>query len=204
MTDNAQDHLSPIRRQGVHRQVGRLPLPRAPGLRGAVLCLGGRVVGEAKVVHRDHQRSGRPDYGHVARRSSRSPSNWPPCCGPRPTRPPIGAVCRRPDDIEEAVLLMAQGGQFYCGNGNSSTWSLDKCAAPAQAIALRLGRLVPAGAAGRQSGPRCRTLARRWTHGHRAGLQDRPGHFDLRRSAVCRPRRRSTATGSTTRRWSSC
>ena len=35
-----------------------------------------------------------------------------------------------PDDIEEAVLLMAQGAQFYCGNGNSSTWSLDKCAAP--------------------------------------------------------------------------
>ena len=35
-----------------------------------------------------------------------------------------------PGDIEEAVLLMAQGRQFYCGNGNSSTWSLDKCAAP--------------------------------------------------------------------------
>ena len=35
-----------------------------------------------------------------------------------------------PSDIDEAVLLMAQGVQFYCGNGNSSTWSLDKC--PAQ------------------------------------------------------------------------
>jgi len=33
-------------------------------------------------------------------------------------------------DIEQAVLLMAQGAQFYCGNGNSSTWALDKCAAP--------------------------------------------------------------------------
>jgi len=33
-------------------------------------------------------------------------------------------------DIDQAVLLMAQGAQFYCGNGNSSTWSLDKCAAP--------------------------------------------------------------------------
>jgi DNA adenine methylase len=33
-------------------------------------------------------------------------------------------------DINRAVLLMAQGAQFYCGNGNSSTWSLDKCAAP--------------------------------------------------------------------------
>jgi DNA adenine methylase len=33
-------------------------------------------------------------------------------------------------DIEQAVLLMAQGTQFYCGDGNSSTWSLDKCPAP--------------------------------------------------------------------------
>ena len=33
-------------------------------------------------------------------------------------------------DIDQAVLLMAQGAQFYCGNGNSSTWSLDKCPAP--------------------------------------------------------------------------
>ena len=46
---------------------------------------------------------------------------------------------------------MAQGTQFYCGNGNSSTWSLDKCRRPAQAFALRLGRLVSAGAARRQS-----------------------------------------------------
>ena len=35
-----------------------------------------------------------------------------------------------PKDIDQAVLLMAQGVQFYCGNGNSSTWSLDKCPAP--------------------------------------------------------------------------
>jgi len=33
-------------------------------------------------------------------------------------------------DIDQAVLLMAQGAQFYCGNGNSSTWSIDKCPAP--------------------------------------------------------------------------
>jgi len=33
-------------------------------------------------------------------------------------------------DIDQAVLLMAQGTQFYCGNGNSSTWSLDKCPDP--------------------------------------------------------------------------
>ncbi len=33
-------------------------------------------------------------------------------------------------DIDRAVSLMAQGAQFYCGNGNSSTWSLDKCPAP--------------------------------------------------------------------------
>ena len=37
--------------------------------------------------------------------------------------PPVG-------DIDEAVLLMAQGAQFYCGNGNTSTWAIDKCAAP--------------------------------------------------------------------------
>jgi DNA adenine methylase len=34
-----------------------------------------------------------------------------------------------PKDIDQAVLLMAQGVQFYCGNGNTSTWSLDKCQA---------------------------------------------------------------------------
>jgi len=33
-------------------------------------------------------------------------------------------------DIDRAVLAMAQGSQFYCGNGNDSTWSLDKCPAP--------------------------------------------------------------------------
>lgn len=33
-------------------------------------------------------------------------------------------------DIEQAARIMAQGRQFYCGNGNSSTWSLDKCVAP--------------------------------------------------------------------------
>jgi DNA adenine methylase len=33
-------------------------------------------------------------------------------------------------DIDQAVLLMAQGTQFYCGNGNNSTWSLDKSSAP--------------------------------------------------------------------------
>ena len=33
------------------------------------------------------------------------------------------------DDIDQAVLLMAQGEQFYCGNGNTSTWAIDKCAA---------------------------------------------------------------------------
>ena len=32
-------------------------------------------------------------------------------------------------DIDQAVLLMAQGAQFYCGNGNSSTWAIDKCGA---------------------------------------------------------------------------
>jgi DNA adenine methylase len=32
--------------------------------------------------------------------------------------------------LEDACLLMAQGAQFYCGNGNSSTWAIDKCGAP--------------------------------------------------------------------------
>lgn len=32
-------------------------------------------------------------------------------------------------DIDQAILLMAQGAQFYNGNGNSSTWAIDKCAA---------------------------------------------------------------------------
>ena len=39
--------------------------------------------------------------------------------------------CRISDDaLEDARLLMAQGAQFYCGNGNSSTWAIDKCPAP--------------------------------------------------------------------------
>ena len=33
-------------------------------------------------------------------------------------------------DIDQAARLMAQGTQFYCGNGNSSTWAIDKFAAP--------------------------------------------------------------------------
>ena len=33
------------------------------------------------------------------------------------------------DVLEDARLLMAQGCQFYCGDGNSSTWSVDKCSA---------------------------------------------------------------------------
>jgi DNA adenine methylase len=34
------------------------------------------------------------------------------------------------DALEDARLLMAQGVQFYCGSGRTSTWSLDKCGAP--------------------------------------------------------------------------
>ena len=33
------------------------------------------------------------------------------------------------DELEDACLLMAQGVQFYCGNGNTSTWAIDKCSA---------------------------------------------------------------------------
>jgi len=51
-------------------------------------------------------------------------------------------------DIDQAVLLMAQGAQFYCGNGNSSTWALDKCAAPhkpkAEVWADWFQRILPA------------------------------------------------------------
>jgi DNA adenine methylase len=51
-------------------------------------------------------------------------------------------------DIEQAVLLMAQGAQFYCGNGNTSTWSLDKCSAPhkpkAEVWADWFQRMLPA------------------------------------------------------------
>lgn len=31
-----------------------------------------------------------------------------------------------PDALEDARLLIAQGQQFYCGNGNTSTWAIDK------------------------------------------------------------------------------
>jgi site-specific DNA-adenine methylase len=30
------------------------------------------------------------------------------------------------DALEDARLLMAEGRQFYCGNGNTSTWAVDK------------------------------------------------------------------------------
>jgi len=34
------------------------------------------------------------------------------------------------DALEDARLLMAQGTQFYCGNGNSITWALEKSGVP--------------------------------------------------------------------------
>jgi len=34
------------------------------------------------------------------------------------------------DALEDARLLMAQGTQFYCGNGNTSTWALEKSGVP--------------------------------------------------------------------------
>lgn len=34
------------------------------------------------------------------------------------------------NELEDARLLMAQGCQFYCGNGKTSTWAIDKCSAP--------------------------------------------------------------------------
>ena len=34
------------------------------------------------------------------------------------------------DALEDARLLMAEGKQFYCGDGNSSTWAIDKTGAP--------------------------------------------------------------------------
>lgn len=40
------------------------------------------------------------------------------------------AVKRDISDLDDARLLMAQGAQFYCGNGNTSTWAIDKCAKP--------------------------------------------------------------------------
>lgn len=33
------------------------------------------------------------------------------------------------EELEDARLLMSQGVQQYCGNGNTSTWAIDKCAA---------------------------------------------------------------------------
>lgn len=34
------------------------------------------------------------------------------------------------EELEDARLFIASGQQFYCGNGNTSTWAIDKCAAP--------------------------------------------------------------------------
>ena len=79
-----------------------------------------------------------------------------------------------PNDIDQAVLLMAQSVQFYCGNGNSSTWSLEKSPAPAQAQERSLGRLVPPRPAGRESDSQRGPARRRRTDCNRAGLQERP------------------------------
>jgi DNA adenine methylase len=54
------------------------------------------------------------------------------------------------DALEDARLLMAEGGQFYSGNGNSSTWAMDKCGAPhkpkSQVWADWFLRILPAAA----------------------------------------------------------
>ncbi len=34
------------------------------------------------------------------------------------------------DALEDARLLIASGKQFYCGNGNTSTWAMDKSGSP--------------------------------------------------------------------------
>ena len=92
-------------------------------------------------------------------------------------------------DIDQAVLLMAQGAQFYCGNGNSSTWSLDKCPAPhkpkPEVWADWFRRVLPA--ANRMRG--VAAASRRRPGRNPAGLP-RPRSPDLRRSALLRPRRR--------------
>ena len=54
------------------------------------------------------------------------------------------------NELEDARLLMAQGVQFYCGNGNTSTWAIDKCSAkhkPKQEVwADWFLRIIPAAA----------------------------------------------------------
>ena len=47
------------------------------------------------------------------------------------------------DDIDKAVLLVAQGGQFYCGNGNNHM-GRGQVRCRAQAFARGVGELVPA------------------------------------------------------------
>lgn len=39
-------------------------------------------------------------------------------------------VPAKPDEMDDARLLMAQGAQFYCGRGKSSTWAIDCCGNP--------------------------------------------------------------------------
>jgi DNA adenine methylase len=55
-----------------------------------------------------------------------------------------------PDLLEDARLLMAQSVQFYCGNGNNSTWALEKSGVPhkpkPEVWADWFKRIVPAAA----------------------------------------------------------
>ena len=105
-------------------------------------------------------------------------------------------------DIDQAVLLMAQGAQFYCGNGNSSTWSLDKCASPAQTKSRGLGRLVSAGAARRQSRSAMSNYCMKTPWSPSSESTRRPRSTDLRRSAVSRTREGIPLPDQLPRRWS--
>ena len=106
-------------------------------------------------------------------------------------------------DIDQAVLLMAQGAQFYCGNGNSSTWSLDKCPAPhkpkAEVWADWFRRVLPA--ANRMRGVAATCTKTPWSPSSGSTVTPKPFCTWTHRTGATKT---STATASTTRRWSSC
>ena len=199
---HAQNHLSSVRRQGVYRQVDRLPLPGATGstwnvVPGRLLLLLAKPRSFVEIIN---------DLDELVAGMWRTIKSQPEQLAAMLWATPYSAANWREQpvgDIDQAVLLMALGEQFYCGNGNSSTWSLDKCSAPhkpkAEVWADWFRRVLPA--ANRLRG--VDTIARRRAGRNPAGLP-RPRCIDFRRIRPTGDTKTNTVTASTIRRWSSC
>ena len=146
---NAQDHLSPVRRQGVHRQVDRLPLPASTGstwnrccASAAVLLAKPRsfveIINDLDEVVMGMWRAIKSQPEQLAALLWATPytaANW--------REQPVG-------DIDQAVLADGPGCAVLLRQRQFLHMVARQVPGPAQAEGGSLGRLVPAGAARRQ------------------------------------------------------